>query len=84
MVFIMNIFPCHSIAAIYLNSIPKEDRKGMIDTEKYPASLGVALETCGGILDKDKPLEEIAADEVREECGYVVDPTAFQRIIGFK
>ena len=37
-------------------------------------SLGITLELCAGIVDKeDKSLAEIAAEEVEEECGYHVD-----------
>lgn len=57
---------------MWYNSIPFEDRSNPIDTEKYPASLGVTLELCAGIIDKDKSIEEIAREEVLEECGYDV------------
>ena len=37
-------------------------------------SLGITLELCAGIVDKEgKSLAEIAAEEVEEECGYHVD-----------
>lgn len=60
------------LLGVYYNSIPAEDRKNPIDTEKYPSSLGVTIELCAGIIDKDKPIEEIAKEEVLEECGYDV------------
>lgn len=44
----------------------------MIDLSKYPASLGITLEFCAGIVDKCKPLAETAKEEVLEECGYDV------------
>ena len=44
----------------------------IIDNEKYPGRLGVTLELCPGIVDKQKPLAEIAQEEVLEECGYQV------------
>ncbi|XP_054258065.1 uridine diphosphate glucose pyrophosphatase NUDT14-like isoform X4 [Macrosteles quadrilineatus] len=58
--------------AVWYNSIPFQDRSNPIDTEKYPASLGITLELCAGIIDKDKSIEEIAREEVLEECGYDV------------
>lgn len=59
--------------AVYFNSLEPEDRDvDVVDTDKYPAALGVTLELCAGIVDKDKPLVEIAREEVLEECGYHV------------
>lgn len=72
-----------STSAVYYNSIPVEDRNCPIDTEKYPAQLGVTLELCAGIVDKNKSLPEIAAEEVLEECGYKVDPAKLEFIIQF-
>ncbi|XP_014275129.1 uridine diphosphate glucose pyrophosphatase NUDT14-like [Halyomorpha halys] len=65
---------------VYLSSIPDCDKTDSIDTNKYPPSLGVTLEFCAGIIDKNKPLEEIAAEEVLEECGYKVSSSKLERI----
>ncbi|XP_031833814.1 uridine diphosphate glucose pyrophosphatase NUDT14 isoform X2 [Nomia melanderi] len=46
------------------------EASGPVDLEKYPPKLGLTLELCAGIIDKDKSLVEIARDELREECGY--------------
>lgn len=35
---------------------------------------GFTFELCAGLVDKSKPLECIASEEVLEECGYNVDP----------
>lgn len=43
--------------------------------------MGLTVEFCAGIVDKNKSLEEIAVDEVREECGYEVKVSDMQRII---
>lgn len=57
--------------AVYFNCLAPEDRElEFVDTDKYPAELGVTLELCAGIVDKDKPLVDIACEEVLEECGY--------------
>lgn len=69
---------------VYINSIPKEDRTGTIDTSKYPAELGITLEFCAGIVDKDKSLVEIAREEVLEECGYDVPVERMQKIQTFR
>lgn len=69
---------------VYINSIPKEDREGTIDTTKYPAKLGVTLEICAGIVDKDKSLAEIAREEVLEECGYDVPVEKLEKVQTFR
>ena len=46
---------------------------GNIDTETYPASLGLTLELCAGIIDHpDLSLKEHMKREVLEETGYKV------------
>lgn len=46
-----------------------------------PISKGETLELCAGIVDKaGASLEEIAATEIWEECGYRVEPSRLQRI----
>uniref|UniRef100_A0A5K3FD97 Uridine diphosphate glucose pyrophosphatase NUDT14 n=1 Tax=Mesocestoides corti TaxID=53468 RepID=A0A5K3FD97_MESCO len=46
-----------------------------------PSSAGETLELCAGIVDKaGVSLEEIAADEVFEECGYRVEPSRLTKI----
>lgn len=52
-----------------------------VDTEKYPVEKGYTLELCAGIVDKTKPLEEIARDEVLEECGYDVAVSRLEKLI---
>ena len=66
----------------YLSKLPFNE--GAVDVEKYPASLGMTLELCAGMVDKNKTLVEIAQDEVREECGYEVPISAFSKIISYR
>ena len=40
-----------------------------IDTALVKGEVGLTIELCAGIIDKDISLEEIAREEVREECG---------------
>ncbi|KAJ0173836.1 hypothetical protein K1T71_010985 [Dendrolimus kikuchii] len=80
MVFVKQFRP-----AIYYNAVAPEDRKsGTIDTQKYPASLGIALEMCAGIVDKNLPVENIAKEEVLEECGYDVPVKSLERITSYR
>ncbi len=44
---------------------------------------GVTLELCAGILDKNLTLEEIASEEILEECGFSVEPYALEKITSF-
>jgi UDP-sugar diphosphatase len=46
--------------------------------------LGIALEICAGIVDKDKPIDEIAREEVLEECGYNIELKDLQRIMSYR
>ncbi|XP_006616549.1 uridine diphosphate glucose pyrophosphatase NUDT14-like [Apis dorsata] len=57
------------------------EKYGSVDLKQYPPSLGLTLELCAGIVDKNKSLVEIAKDEVREECGYEAPLEAFKYII---
>ena len=41
------------------------------------------FELCAGIVDKDKSLEEIAQEEIDEECGYEVDLKDIEKITSF-
>ncbi|XP_043255763.1 uridine diphosphate glucose pyrophosphatase NUDT14-like [Colletes gigas] len=59
------------------------EKRGSVDLERYPPTLGVTLELCAGIIDKDKPHVEIARDELREECGYDAPAEAFKYITTF-
>jgi len=71
---------------VYLSNIREEDKVlgCEIDTKKYPAELGFTLELCAGVVDKNKTLEEIACDEVLEECGYSVTPSDLHKIITYR
>jgi UDP-sugar diphosphatase len=39
-----------------------------------PLHAAFTYELCAGLCDKDKPMQEIAAEEILEECGFVVPP----------
>ena len=44
---------------------------------------GYTYELCAGIVDKDTTLEQIAKEEIDEECGYDVPLEKIQRITSF-
>ena len=43
-----------------------------IENNSESLTSGFTYELCAGICDKDKSLEQIAKEEVMEECGYVL------------
>lgn len=51
---------------------------------KYPPKLGITDELCAGIVDKSKPLIEIAREEVLEECGFNVPVERFELILSYR
>ncbi|XP_065541466.1 uridine diphosphate glucose pyrophosphatase NUDT14 isoform X2 [Lathamus discolor] len=53
--------------------------------DPLPAAVGVTYELCAGIVDKpDLSLEEIACEEVLEECGYHVAVTDLRKITSYR
>lgn len=73
--------------AIYINvaeTVTDDTGAMTIDHTKFPGSLGVSYELCAGLVDKDKSVEEIAQEEVLEECGYKVSTDKMHRITGFR
>lgn len=77
-----NVFVCvkQFRPAVYIQNIPLEDQQGVIDSKKYPIELGVILEFCAGIRDKDVSLEEIAKIEVMEETGYDISVEKLEKV----
>jgi UDP-sugar diphosphatase len=41
---------------------------------------GMTIELCAGLIDKDKSLEQIAQEEIEEECGFAVSLEKMERI----
>ncbi|GFS91343.1 uridine diphosphate glucose pyrophosphatase NUDT14 [Nephila pilipes] len=70
--------------AVYYAVVESEDCDNEIDVKKYPPSIGMTIELCAGIVDKDQSLAEMARDEVFEECGYLVPLPLFQKVTSFR
>ncbi|XP_072396000.1 uridine diphosphate glucose pyrophosphatase NUDT14-like [Diabrotica undecimpunctata] len=72
--------------AVYYGSIPEKDRimGEELDTKKYPPELGITIELCAGIIDKNKSEAEIAKEEVLEECGYDVPVSSMEKIGSYR
>uniref|UniRef100_A0A1A9UZ27 Nudix hydrolase domain-containing protein n=1 Tax=Glossina austeni TaxID=7395 RepID=A0A1A9UZ27_GLOAU len=52
-----------------------------IDLDKFPIKIGITIEMCAGIVDKNKPLRQIAREEILEECGSDVGTQASKQIM---
>ncbi|XP_046375562.1 uridine diphosphate glucose pyrophosphatase NUDT14-like isoform X2 [Haliotis rufescens] len=72
--------------AIYLTCAEMEEKDGqtVIDTSKYPGSLGVTYELCAGIIDKNHSTQEIAQMELLEECGYKVALDSIEKVASYR
>ena len=46
-------------------------------------SIKFTYELCAGLIDKDKSIEEIALEEIDEECGYCVKIENLQKVTSF-
>ncbi len=44
---------------------------------------GITLELCAGIVDKELSLEEIAREEIMEECGYDIESGTIEKVTSF-
>ncbi|KAK6638746.1 hypothetical protein RUM43_007014 [Polyplax serrata] len=68
--------------AMYLAQIPDKKDGTIIDTDKYNLLGGYSLELCAGLVDKNSNIDEIAKDEVLEECGYEIPVTNLRKGVG--
>ncbi|XP_002735217.1 uridine diphosphate glucose pyrophosphatase NUDT14-like [Saccoglossus kowalevskii] len=64
--------------AVYAARVEVEN--GRIDTTKFPGSLGMTFELCAGLVDKSGSIEQLAKQEILEECGYDVKVECLERI----
>ncbi|GHV01967.1 NUDIX domain-containing protein [Campylobacterota bacterium] len=74
-----------SVAALIYN----RDRDAFIIVKQFRPAIflhnnnGYTYELCAGILDKDKSVEEITAEEISEETGYEINAANLQKITTF-
>lgn len=47
-------------------------------------NLAFTNELCAGIVDKSKPLIEIAREEILEECGYNVPIERIEHVLSYR
>jgi UDP-sugar diphosphatase len=70
--------------AVYYGIISQAGDEKNIDMEKYPPSIAMTLELCGGKVDKSLSLVKIAQEEILEECGYNVPCERIEEIMSFR
>ena len=67
----------HAVFAVFLSLLRAANALGAdatCDPNSVDRAGAFTTELCAGIVDKSKSLEEIACEEVLEECGYNVRP----------
>lgn len=52
--------------------------------KKFPPKDAITMELCAGICDKDLPLNEIAREELIEECGYDVSVDRLEEVMRYR
>ncbi|CAI2355123.1 unnamed protein product [Caenorhabditis sp. 36 PRJEB53466] len=75
-----------AIFTAHVSRLPENVGKDLneIQWSDYDPEVGHTVELCAGLIDKDGlTLEEIAAEEIAEECGYRVDPDRLLEISTF-
>ncbi len=80
------IVQAHDSVAILIYHI---DKKSFILVKQFrPAvyvnnKVGMSIELCAGIVDKQMSLAQIAQEEIEEECGYAVPLESIEKISSF-
>lgn len=69
---------------MYYGIVTADNASNEIDLIKYPPKIGITLELCAGIIDKSKSFQEIAREEVLEECGYDVPLDRLEEIMTYR
>ncbi len=66
-----------------------KDRESFVLVKQFRPAIylkngdGMTIELCAGLVDKDKPLKQIAKEEIYEECGYDVPLEKIEKITSF-
>ncbi|XP_071495632.1 uridine diphosphate glucose pyrophosphatase NUDT14-like isoform X2 [Diadema antillarum] len=70
--------------AVYAAKVKAFTDGQSIDTQKHGGDLGMTLELCAGIMDKEKDPAEMAQAEVLEETGYKVPLECLKKVTSFR
>lgn len=68
----------------YLQSAGQDEIDSAKLVEKFPPKNAITVELCAGIVDKDLPLNEIAREELIEECGYNVPVERLEEVLRYR
>jgi len=64
--------------ALYATKLRAAANSG--SSRDIPLAEGFTCELCAGLVDKEKPMEEIVREEILEECGYDVDANSITHL----
>ncbi|KAJ6638899.1 Uridine diphosphate glucose pyrophosphatase NUDT14 [Pseudolycoriella hygida] len=81
LIFVRQFRPAVYYAAVRESGSETDDN---VDATKYPPKLGITLELCAGIVDKDLPLKEIAREEMLEECGFNISSDRLEEVMTYR
>lgn len=70
--------------AVYYGLIHEDFNKtGKVDLEKFPPKNAITMELCGGKLDKEISVADVAREELYEECGYNVPVERMEEVMRY-
>lgn len=69
---------------VYYSSVPQEDRKDSIDTEKYPGQLGITVELCTKTVTNQNSILDDIKEQIRNTFGYSVASSQIQKIASYR
>ncbi|XP_067627743.1 uridine diphosphate glucose pyrophosphatase NUDT14-like [Eurosta solidaginis] len=55
-----------------------------VNLQQFPPKIGVTIELCAGIVDKNISRREIAREEMLEECGYDVPTERIEEVMTYR
>ncbi|KAG5670229.1 hypothetical protein PVAND_000506 [Polypedilum vanderplanki] len=71
--------------AVYYGLIAEDfEKTGKVDLKKHHPKEAITLELCAGIIDKNIPINEIAREELIEECGYDVPVERIEEVMRYR
>lgn len=68
----------------YVESLKPSEQLPADLLKKFPPKDAITIELCAGICDKDLPMNEIAREELIEECGYDVSADRLEEVIRYR
>lgn len=80
LVFVRQFRPAIYYSIITSSGCPIESA----DLNQFRPSLAITVELCGGMVDKNMSIKDIAREEISEECGFDIPINRLEEIYQFK